>query len=46
LLPADGSGVLVRIKVPRNSTLKSLLLKTAYGELVLEVTDAMPLVGE
>jgi hypothetical protein len=46
LLPADGSSVLVRIKVPRDSTLKSVLLKTASGELMLEVTDAVPLVGE
>ena len=46
LLPAGESGILVRIKVPRNSTLTSALFKTTSGELVLEVADAMPLVGE
>jgi len=46
LLPADASGILVRIKVPRDSALKSVLLKTESGELVLELIDAMPLVGE
>jgi hypothetical protein len=46
LLPVDGSSVLVRIKVPRDSTLKSGLLKTASGELMLEIIDAVPLVGE
>jgi hypothetical protein len=46
LLPADRSGILVRIKIPRDSTLKSVLLRTAFGELVLEVTAAIPLVGE
>ena len=46
LLPADANGILVRIKVPRSSTLKSVLFKTTSGELALEVTDAMPLVGE
>jgi hypothetical protein len=46
LLPTDGSSLLVRIKVPRDSTFKSVLLKTASGELMLEVTDAVPLIGE
>ena len=40
-LPADASAILVRIKVPRDSTLKSVMLKTVYGELVLDVTDAL-----
>jgi hypothetical protein len=46
LLPADKSGILVRMKLPRNNTLKSVVFKTSSGELVLEVADAIPLAGE
>ena len=46
LPPVGASGILVRIKVPRDSTLKSVLLKTASGELPLEVTGSIPLAGE
>ena len=46
-LPLTGaSGVILRIKVPRDRTLKSVLLKTQFGEQALEVTGSMPLVGE
>jgi hypothetical protein len=46
LMPDGASNILVRIKVPNASTLKSVLLKTASGELALEVIDSIPLAGE
>ena len=46
LPPAGTSAILARIKVPHDSTLKSALLRTASGELALEVTDSVPLIGE
>jgi hypothetical protein len=45
-VPAGSNGILVRIREPRDSVLKSVLLKTASGDLPLEVTDSVPLVGE
>jgi hypothetical protein len=46
LWPEGASGILVRIRVPNDSALKSVLLKTASDELPLEVTNSLPLVGE
>jgi hypothetical protein len=45
--PLAGKGrLMVRIKVPRNSTLRSIVLRTTSGELALEVMDAASLIGE
>jgi hypothetical protein len=43
--PAGKGGISVRITVPRDSTLKSALLKTASGQLDLELTSAMSSTG-
>jgi hypothetical protein len=46
-VPPSGKGeIVVLIKVPSDNTLKSATLKTASGELPLEVTPAGSLTGE
>ena len=44
--PAGSGGLIVLIKVPSESRLKSVLLKTTSGELALDVTPTTSLVGE
>ena len=46
-LPPSGKGELtVRIKVPRDHSLQSVLLKTSSDELALDVIDTASLIGE
>jgi hypothetical protein len=44
--PAGKGGIIVFVKVPSDSKLKSATLKTTSGELPLEVTPAVSLTGE
>jgi hypothetical protein len=46
LVPSGTNGILARIRVPHDTTLRSAMLKTASGDLALEMIDSMPLVGE
>ncbi len=43
--PSGKGGINVRVTVPRDSTLKSALLKTASGQLNLELTSTMSSTG-
>lgn len=46
-LPPAGKGdLIIRIRLPQNCSLKSALLKTATGELTLDVIDAALLSGD
>ena len=44
--PAGKGGLIVYIKVPSDSTLKSALLRTKAGALALDVMATVPLAGE
>jgi len=46
VLPSGARGILAYLKVPSDGSLRSVRLRTVAGELPLEVTESLPLVGE
>ena len=45
-LPAGTNEIVVLIRVPNKSAVKSALLKTTYGDVDLELANSLPLIGE
>jgi hypothetical protein len=46
-LPTPGmGGILVRIEVPNDNTVKAIRLETASGDTTLAVTSSLPLLGQ